>query len=59
MKNVYEKQKLQNIEKLIHYSKEKLACEICGTIYSRKNKLRHFLSKIHMQSEYYIIIKEE
>jgi len=51
MKNFYEKQKLQNIEKLIHYSKEKLACEICGTIYSRKNKLRHFLSKIHTYSE--------
>ena len=39
----------QNKEKLQKNQKEKIKCEICGSIFSRSNKARHYKTKKHMK----------
>tara|TARA_R110000868_G_scaffold405895_1_gene685774 strand:+ start:392 stop:898 length:507 start_codon:yes stop_codon:yes gene_type:complete len=50
VKEFYEKQKLENTEKQLLFSKEKLTCDICAGIFSRVNKARHITSKAHLEA---------
>lgn len=50
VKEFYEKQKLENTEKQLLFSKEKITCDICAGIFTRAHKARHIASKSHLEA---------
>lgn len=58
---LYENRKLESNKKQLlsakEKAKEKLTCDICGSIYSRVNKSRHLISKTHLEAKKELIVE--